>query len=172
MNSEVAKAALSLAKAMQEDVNQQWLPPAEVQPSLKEPVVHVVLFKNARRNYLTRVVHQINSTYQNACYDACAVMIRRLIETLIIEVFEAKKLDSKIKRATGEFFSLRDLITAAHNESWNLSRNATAALGRLKNVGDLSAHMRRYNAPRHEIDELIPDVRVIVHELLALADLR
>ena len=173
MNRDAAKVALSLAKAMQEDVNQRWLPPAEVQPSLKEPVVPVVLFKNSRRNYLTRVVHQINTTYQNACYDACAVMLRRLVETLIIEAFEAKKIDSKIKGRTGEFFTLRDLVTAAQNETtWNMGRSAKAALGRLKNVGDIAAHSRRHNTTRHEIDDLIPDLRIVAQELLVLANLR
>ena len=158
---------------MQEDVNQRWLRPAEVQPSLKEPVVPVVLFKNSRRNYLTRVVHQINTTYQNACYDACAVMLRRLVETLIIEAFEAKKIDSKIKGRTGAFFRLRDLVTAAQNETtWNMGRSAKAALGRLKNVGDIAAHSRRHNTTRHEIDDLIPDLRIVAQELLVLANLR
>ncbi|HEX5440586.1 MAG TPA: hypothetical protein VFW76_06860, partial [Ktedonobacterales bacterium] len=159
-------------KAIQGTVNEQWLPPAEVQPALKEPVVPSVLFKNARRNYLMRVVHQINTTYQHACYDSCAVMIRRLIESLIIEVFEAKKIDSKIKGPAGEFYMLRDLITATLNEPWNLARNAKTALGRLKTVGDLSAHSRRYNASRHDIEDFIPDIRIVVQELLTLAGLR
>jgi hypothetical protein len=41
----------------------------------------------------------------------------------------------------------------------------------MKNVGDLSAHNRRYNAHREDIDKLIPDLRVVVQELLTLAGL-
>ena len=40
------------------------------------------------RCYIERVVAQINGTYENGWYDVCAVMIRMLLETLIVEVFE------------------------------------------------------------------------------------
>jgi hypothetical protein len=39
-------------------------------------------------------------------------MIRRLLETLIIEVFEQHKLAAKIQNPAGDFLYLRDLITA------------------------------------------------------------
>ena len=39
------------------------------------------------RSYLERLVHQINGTYQFGFYDACATMCRRLMESLIIEVY-------------------------------------------------------------------------------------
>lgn len=173
MNPHLAKMALSLAKAMQEDVNEQWLPPAEVQPSLKEAVVPEVFFKRANRNYLVMVSRQINRTYENACYDASAVMVRRLIESLIIEVFEAKSLASEIKGNDGNFFYLSQLIDKldTHTE-WGLSRNVKQALKRLKSVGDVSAHTRRYIAPRHDIEELIPGIRLVAQELLELAGLR
>jgi len=54
---------------------------------------------------------------------------------------------------------------------WNLSRNSKHALPRLKNIGDLSAHSRRYIAHRKDIDTHIDDLRVIVQELVYLADL-
>lgn len=53
--------------------------------------------------------------------------------------------------------------------SWNLSRNAKQALPKLKNVGDLSAHSRRYNAQRADIDKVISDLRIVVQELIYLA---
>src|SRR5258706_4927786 len=53
--------------------------------------------KRATRHYLMMVVHQINTTYETACFDACAVMLRRLVESLIIEAFEAKGFDHEIK---------------------------------------------------------------------------
>ena len=40
-----------------------------------------------------------------------------------------------------------------------------------KTVGDLSAHSRRYNAHKSDIDN-IPDLRVVVQELLYLAGLK
>jgi hypothetical protein len=39
MTPDAAQAALRLAKAMQVEVNQHWLPPDEVEPSLRELVL-------------------------------------------------------------------------------------------------------------------------------------
>lgn len=100
------------------------------------------------------MVNQINGTYANAWYDACAVMIRRLIETLIIEVFEQHGIANKIKTPTGDFFYLSELIPRTLSEGkWNLGRNAKKALPRLKSVGDRSAHNRRFNATHDDIDK-------------------
>ena len=110
---------------------------------------------------------------ENGWYDASAVMIRRLIETLIIEVFEKHGIASKIQNSSGDFLFLKDLISTLLSEkAWNLSRNARAALPRLKDVGDMSAHSRRFIAQRQDIDKLISDLRVIVQELVTLAHLK
>lgn len=172
MSSELAKSALVISKAIQEEVNQLWLPPADGLPSRQEMVLAKSLVKGTR-GYIERVVTQINSTYENGCYDACAVMIRRLVETLIIEAFEHYNIATKIKTPAGDFFFLSDLITNTLNEtSWNLGRNTKQALPKLKNIGDKSAHDRRYNAHRHDIDNIISDLRTVVQELIYLAKLR
>ncbi len=131
-----------------------------------------LLFKKSNRGYLLRVVYQINASYEATCYDACAVMVRRLIESLIIEAFEAHGIADRIRNQNGDFWYLNDLIdkTLAENK-WNLGRNAKKALKKLKILGDTSAHDRRYNAVRQYIDELIDDTRRVVHELLVLASL-
>src|SRR3989339_1459690 len=51
---------------------------------------------NETRSYLHEIVRQINGCYDATFYDACSVMIRRLVETLIIEVYEHKKIQNKI----------------------------------------------------------------------------
>ena len=171
MSSELVKSTLVISKAIQDDINQFWLPPSAGLPSRQELVLAKSLFKGTRK-YIEIVVNEINSTYENGCYDACAVMIRRLVETLIIEAFEYHKISDKIKRPTGDFPYLSDLIIHVLNEtSWNLTRNAKQALPRLKSIGDLSAHSRRYNAHRQDIDKFILDLRIVVQELLNLANL-
>jgi hypothetical protein len=126
------------------------------------------------RGYLERVIHQINGAYENGWYDACAVMMRRLIETMIIEVFEKYNISNKIKNTTtGDFFYLSDLIANALSESsWNFSRNTKYALPRLKDLGDKSAHSRRYNAHREDIDKVQSDFRVVVQELVYLSGMK
>jgi hypothetical protein len=100
-------------------------------------------------------------------------MIRRLIETLIIEAFEQHGIAERIKNAQGDFQQLSDLITKALAEKdWNLGRSAKRALPRLKEVGHQSAHSRRFIAERPDIDKLMDDLRTVVQELIYLAKLK
>ncbi|NLE46319.1 MAG: DUF4145 domain-containing protein [Chloroflexi bacterium] len=125
------------------------------------------------RGYLEKVTNQVNGSYERGWFDACAVMIRRLVETLIIESFEHYGTAAKIQDLNGDFLSLKDLINLTLAESgWNLSRNTKQALPKLKSVGDLSAHSRRYIANRQDIDKIAHDLRIVVQELVYLAGLK
>jgi hypothetical protein len=100
------------------------------------------------------------------------VLLRRLIETLIIEAFENHGIAKKIQNNNGDFLYLRDLIDKTLAEpSWNLGRNVKQALPKLKDVGDKSAHSRRYIAQRGDIQPLLTDIRTVVQELLFIASL-
>ena len=109
---DLAREAFRLAKNLQVEAPKAFLPPSEgTKPSSEQVLPHAVV--RGTRGYIERVCHQINGSYENGWYDACAVMMRRLIETLIIEAFEHHKLDNKIKNAsTGDFFFLRILLIA------------------------------------------------------------
>ena len=168
---EAVVAAVSLAHAIQDDASAILLPPAAGSPSGTDRVVYFSLVKGTR-GYVEQIVHQINGCYNNGWYDACAVMIRRLVETLIIETFEAYTLASKIQNAKGEFMYLSDLIPLCINETtWNMGRNAKNALPKLKDIGDKSAHSRRFIAHRQDVDAVIADLRVVVQELLYISKL-
>ena len=60
-------------------------------------------------NYIHRIALQANGCYERGWYDGCAVMMRRLIETLIIECFEKNGIELKIKNSEGNYFYLGDL---------------------------------------------------------------
>jgi len=125
------------------------------------------------QGYIERIANQVNGTYENGWYDACTVMIRRLLETLIIEAFEHHKIAANITNNAGDFFYLKDLIDRCAIESaWNLKRNCKRAMPKLKDIGDKSAHSRRYNAHRGDIDPLLADVRLVVQEFIYLAKLK
>jgi hypothetical protein len=126
------------------------------------------LFRNSP-HYIKKIVDQINASYLNACYDACAVMIRRLLETLIIEAYELYRIDDQIKDKNGNFFALEQLVLAAAScTAWNLGRDAKRALPRLQSIGNLSAHSRRFIAHRDDIDRRREELRVVVQELVLL----
>jgi len=119
------------------------------------------------RNYIQRLALQANGCYERGFYDACAVMLRRLIETLIIECFENHSIESKIKNTDGNYMALSDLIIKFLNEpTWKLSRTTKNNLPKLKEIGDLSAHNRRFVANRTDIERLAQHIRVVIQELV------
>lgn len=169
---EQAKAALEASKAVQFEVASYGTVPDEGLPAYSQQVLPKSLFTNTR-GYLEKLVNQINGCYEKGWFDACAVMIRRLIETLIIECFEKYKISSKIKRPDGDFFYLGDLIQKTLSESsWNLGRDTKKALKKLKSIGDKSAHNRRFTARCWDIDKVVEDIRVVAEELVYISGLK
>lgn len=163
---------VATAKAIHTDIATEIGAPEEGLPSETQSVILMSLVRGTR-GYIERVSNQINGAYENGWYDACAVMLRRLIETLIIEAFEQHKIATKIQNTKGDFFYLRDLIDSTLSEkAWNLGRNAKKALPKLKDIGDKSAHSRRYIALRGDIQPLLSDIRTVVQELIYIANLK
>jgi hypothetical protein len=114
----------------------------------------------------------MNGAYGAGWYDACAVMMRRLLETVIIEAFEKKGIDSKIKDGNGEFFMLTKLVDLAVAEpTWNLPRNVKKELPHLKDAGHRSAHNRWFLAEKSDIDRIEPAFRESVEAFLHIAGL-
>ncbi len=147
-------------------------PPDEGLKPESEQVISFSLIRGTR-GYIEKVTNQINGCYERGWFDSCAVMIRRLVETLIIETYEKYDIAHKIKNSSGDFYFLSDQIDNMIKETaWNLGRNTKTALPRLKSIGDLSAHSRRYNAHKPDIDKIIGDLRIVVQELIYLSGLK
>ncbi|MDM0074429.1 hypothetical protein QTH90_08555 [Variovorax sp. J2P1-59] len=171
MERHTAAETLGLAAELQRLVHEEIKPPSATAPSYEEPVIYMALVKGTR-GYIERVAHQINGCYQSGWYDASSVMIRRLIETLIIECYETYKIENSIKDKDGNYLFLKDLIDKALTEqAWTIGRSARLVLPKLKEVGDKAAHNRRYNAFRQDIDKISPALRDVVQELLSIARL-
>ena len=125
------------------------------------------------RGYIERVVLQANGCYERQWYDACAVMIRRLVETLIIEVYESHKRQTEIQDSDNNYKMLSHLVDAMLiDKSWGLGRETKSALPQLKSLGDRSAHNRRYLAKKPDIDKVLHGLRVVVDDLLHLAKIK
>jgi hypothetical protein len=124
------------------------------------------------RGYIEKVVSQINGSYDQEFYDCCAVMCRRLGETLIIEVYEAQNRAAAIKDSDDNFVMLSGLLSVLKKDgSVHLGRNAKRGLDGLKDLGDKAAHNRRFNARQADIDAIRSDFRTAAEELLHLAKL-
>lgn len=151
-----AKAALVTARNIQEAANDVSKPPLE---ATKPRTSQVIDFSSVEgtRAYIENIVDQVNGTYEKAWFDACAVMLRRLFETLIIDFHIEQGLDENIK-VGGEFVPLGNLIEAAKSESkLSLTRDSKRLLPRVKSLGDKSAHSPTFNAKRTTIEKLSKD---------------
>lgn len=136
-------------------------------------VFPLVTLNQTSRGYLVSVGRQMNGCYKAGWYDGCAVMMRRLLETSIVEAFEARGLAASIQDPkTKDFFKLTPLIDAALNEkSWNLPKNVRKHLSELRDLGHKSAHSRYYLAKQPDIDKCAGVYREAVEAFLHLAKL-
>jgi hypothetical protein len=113
-----------------------------------------------------KVLEEANWCFAEGCPNACAAMLRRLVESLIIEAFEAHGIEASIKDASGEYLELKALIGKATAEpKLKLTRNTRNALPRLKFLGDLSVHARRNLVRSGDLKDVRNDARAAIEEL-------
>jgi len=124
------------------------------------------------RGYLERLVHQINGTYDFGFYDGTAVLSRRLMESLLIEVYIYEKRTEEIKK-DGAFFQLERLIAYVRQDTaLTLGRNTAKTMTEVKQLGDTAAHDRVYTTQKADIDDARPKFRRLIQELLALSGIK
>ena len=56
----------------------------------------------------------------------------------------------------------------AEKSLWTIGRNSIKALPDIKAKGDLSAHNRRFNATKSDVDSIKSGLRIVVEELVHL----
>lgn len=119
-----------------------------------------------KRKYLDCLIKQINHSYAFNCYDACAVLMRRLFEVILVLSYQKLGIDYEIKDSSGSGYLMLDGIVS------NAKNNTTLKLSRIKNefdtfrkVGNFSAHNITYTAGRKDIDDIKLNYRVMLEEL-------
>ena len=128
------------------------------------------------RGYIESVCKQLNGCFRACYYDAASVMLRRLIETLIIEAYEYLKREGEIKDSDGNYFMLKNLVERANGKpphsGLNLGRDAKKNLEDVKALGDKSAHNRRFEAHAADLVSIQNGVRTATQELIQIANLK
>ncbi len=119
------------------------------------------------REYIKRIAAQVNGCYEMGWYDACLVMLRRLIETLIVECFEAYDAAGTIQDSDGNFYRLSDLIDIyLAQPRWPISRTMRSKLPKLRELGNSSAHNRFFTANKNDVEKNSEDIRMVIQELV------
>ena len=119
-----------------------------------------------RYGVLQKILWEAIRCYDAACYNACAAMMRRLVENLVIEAFERHAIAERIKQ-NGEYFEFGSLIGKASAEPMlRLTRNTKRILSDLKFFGDLGAHNRMALVRKDDLDRLHKALRAGIEELV------
>jgi hypothetical protein len=123
------------------------------------------------RAYIRRIVEQVNEGYFARHYDSAAVMLRRLVESLVIETYVYSGRQGEIRR--GSAFLMLDQLILAFDKDGSIvkSRNLVTQLRKVKDVGDSAAHSRTYVTKKADVDDIKFDARRALSELSVLAGL-
>jgi len=124
------------------------------------------------RRYLEQLVHQINGAYDYGFFDGCAALCRRLMESLIVEIYIASGCTHEIQD-NGIFLRLEKLIaTIRTDKKILLGRNTPKTMDDTKQLGDTAAHDRVYITTQQDIDDIKARYRKMIRELLDLANIK
>ncbi len=125
-----------------------------------------------KRGYLDRIIQQINHTYSHNCYDACAVLLRRLFEILLVQSYQNLGIEEEIKDSSNSGYIMLDGIVknAINNPTLNLSR-IKKEFEKFRKIGNFSAHNITYTAGKKDIDDIKIEYRVMLEELFNKASL-
>lgn len=174
--ADASKSGFSL-KPGSRRVIREWLPSLEgIQPAMDHDSGYLPesIWKNTR-GYVEEVCRELNGSFKHAYYNAAAVMLRRLLETLIIEAYEHLNRETEIKDGGGNYLMLGELAERACGENshkgLNLGRDSKKILKDARNVGNWSAHARRFLAHAGDLTKLQTGMRLLVQELIQIADL-
>ena len=111
---------------------------------------------------------QINASYENNLFDCTAVIMRRLLESLLVLCYQKANIESEIMDKNGCYhISLDKMIkNAQQNTTLELSANTKKDMPLFKDLGNYSAHKIWYNCTQSDIEPHILKYRVIIEELM------
>jgi hypothetical protein len=125
------------------------------------------------RGYIEILAKQINASYEHNLFDACAVLMRRLVEILLILSYRHLGVESAVQDANGNYLMLERIVSDAKtNSKLALSRNSKDDLDTFRALGNFSAHKIEYTCRREYIAPHIQGYRALVVELLHKAGIR
>lgn len=119
-----------------------------------------------KRPFLDRLIKQINFTYENNCYDACAVLMRRVFEILLVLAYQELGIEEDITNKDGSHKMLEGIVKdAVQNKTLGVPRRISKHFDKFREVGNNSAHSITYTAGKLDIDNIAIDYRVMMEDL-------
>lgn len=125
-----------------------------------------------KRPFLTRLIQQINFTYGNNCFDACAVLMRRLFEVLLVLSYQNEGIEADITKPDGSHKMLEGIVKdAVQNKALGVPARISKNFDAFREVGNNSAYSITYTAGKLDIDNIARDYRVMMEDLYNRAGL-
>lgn len=137
-----------------------------------DSILPEILLQETGRPYLIKLAQQINSAYEHNLFDACSLMMRRLLEVLLIHCFEHVNIEDDVKDSDGNYQNLKTLINKAGSRvEIAISNDVKKDMDKFRELGNLAAHRVKYNCRRDDIRKIKLAYRAIVEELLYVGGL-
>jgi Domain of unknown function (DUF4145) len=118
--------------------------------------------------YILRLVPQINGSYENQWHEAAAMVLRRLMETLIIELYSRRGWRRDIQDTdTNEFLPLKALINKLNGDArLHMQKRTIEGLNKVKELGDTAAHDFKIRIRKSDLDKIQSAVRLTCERLI------
>lgn len=119
-----------------------------------------------KRPFIDTLIRQINFTYGHNCYDACAVLLRRLFEVLLVLSYQHLGLENDITNAQGNHLMLEGIVKdAVQNRKLGIPSRLSKHYDEFREIGNYSAHSITYTAGRKDIDDIKINYRAMLEDL-------
>jgi len=118
--------------------------------------------------YITRLVPQINGTYEYAWYEGSSMVLRRLVETLIIELYTRRGWKQDVQDPTSnEFLMLKGLIDKLNGDArLRMPKRTIDGLNKVKELGDVAAHDFKIRITKSDLDRIQSAMRLTCERLV------
>ena len=125
-----------------------------------------------KRHFIDKLIKQINFTYGNNCFDACAVLMRRLFEVLLVLAYQNTGNESAILKPDGTHLMLEGIVKdAIQNKSLGIPVRISKRFDAFREVGNNSAHSITYTTGQKDITDIQRDYRIMMDDLYNRAGL-
>lgn len=115
---------------------------------------------------------QINASYENNLFDCTAVIMRRLLESLLVLSYQKAGIESDIMNGNYHVTLDKIIKNAEQNVTLALSSNTKKDMALFKDLGNYSAHKIWYNCTQGDIKPHVLKYRAIIEELMYKSGLK
>ena len=115
---------------------------------------------------------QINASYENNLFDCTAVIMRRLLKSLLVLSYQKAGIESDIMNGNYHVTLDKIIKNAEQNVTLALSSNTKKDMALFKDLGNFSAHKIWYNCTQGDIKPHVLKYRAIIEELMYKSGLK